>query len=276
MMPSGAAIPPECYRGGSGPPLVLLHGLGGSWRAFRAVLPALTARHRVLALTLPGHLGGASATSLGSLSVEALADWIEAWLDEEKIGAAHIAGVSLGGALALELGRRGRASSVVAMAPLGLLEPVEVKALVRRLSTQHAAATRLGRVARGLTAFGWGRKLLFGEVLQRPLDLPPAEARDWFDAFGGCKAFGAIIAALAARPPPALPEDLGCPVCIAWPEGDRMTPAQPYADRFARALPRAAHVRISGAGHIPIPDAPSEVARIILEHASAQASAAVA
>ena len=47
------------HRGGAGPPLVLLHGFSDTWRTWELVLPALERRHDVLALTLPGHAGGA-------------------------------------------------------------------------------------------------------------------------------------------------------------------------------------------------------------------------
>src|SRR5258708_4796719 len=108
------------YRAGTGSPLVLLHGLGGTWRVWRAVLPALTARHDVLALTLPGHFGASPLPDSKLPTAAALTDWIEGSLDREGIASAHVAGSSLGGWLALELARRGRALGVVALAPIGL------------------------------------------------------------------------------------------------------------------------------------------------------------
>ena len=46
------------HRGGSGPPLVCLHGFMETWRTWELVLPALERRHDVLAPTLAGHAGG--------------------------------------------------------------------------------------------------------------------------------------------------------------------------------------------------------------------------
>ncbi len=46
------------YRGGAGPPLVLIHGFTDTWRTWELVLPALERRHDVLAVTLAGHAGG--------------------------------------------------------------------------------------------------------------------------------------------------------------------------------------------------------------------------
>src|ERR1700739_505342 len=49
----------DCYEGGEGPPLVLLHGLGGSWHVWLPLLPMLERKHGIFAPTLPGHPGGA-------------------------------------------------------------------------------------------------------------------------------------------------------------------------------------------------------------------------
>jgi pimeloyl-ACP methyl ester carboxylesterase len=51
--PSGASALTR-QRGGSGPPLVLVHGLGLSWRSWQPVLDALEDRHDVVAIDLPG------------------------------------------------------------------------------------------------------------------------------------------------------------------------------------------------------------------------------
>ena len=105
------------HRGGAGEPLVLLHGFSDTWRTWELVLPALERHHDVLALTLAGHAGGPPL--IGEITDAVLADAVERALDAHGIERAHIAGNSLGGYVALQLAARGRARSVVALAPAG-------------------------------------------------------------------------------------------------------------------------------------------------------------
>jgi pimeloyl-ACP methyl ester carboxylesterase len=246
------------FREGNGPPLVLLHGLGGTWRVWEPLLPALTARYEVLALTLPGHFGAQPWSS-----AENLAEVVARQLDEEGMAEAHLVGNSLGGSIVLELARRGRALSVIAFSPIGLIEPLEEIRLKRRLRNSHRLASRIRPLARRLARFRAGRKLLFADVVCDAGRLSPDEANQWFDAFVGCAAFHEIL----DLPVAPAPGGLECSVCIAWSSEDRMTPEKPFADRFARALPKAARARIVGAGHVPMPDAPERVLEVILEHA---------
>src|SRR5215210_4863003 len=94
---AGVTFTPS-HRGGSGPPLVLLHGFCDTWRTWELVLPALERRHDVLALTLPGHAGGPPLD--GEPDVAVVAGAVERAMDEVGFGLAHVAGNSLGGWLA--------------------------------------------------------------------------------------------------------------------------------------------------------------------------------
>jgi pimeloyl-ACP methyl ester carboxylesterase len=93
------------HRGGSGTPLVCLHGFLDTWRTWELVLPSLERHHDVLAPTLPGHAGGPPPPT-------EIADAVERAMDDAGLETAHIVGNSLGGYLALQLAARGRASSV--------------------------------------------------------------------------------------------------------------------------------------------------------------------
>src|SRR5262245_43055610 len=107
-------------RGGCGQPLVLIHGIGHTWRGWRPMLPPLEQRCDVLAVDLPG-CGRSEPFPAGIDSTpEALADAVEDEMARAGFDRAHIAGNSLGGWIALELARRGRADTVTAISPAGL------------------------------------------------------------------------------------------------------------------------------------------------------------
>src|ERR687889_511348 len=108
------------HRGGSGPPLVLIHGIGHTWRGWKPMLPLLERNFDVLAVDLPG-FGHSPPLPAGTAPPpEALADEVEGAMDAAGFERAHIAGNSLGGWIALELAGRGRADTVEAISPGGL------------------------------------------------------------------------------------------------------------------------------------------------------------
>ncbi len=86
---------------GDGPPLVLLHGTAFDSAAlsYGPSLPALAKRHRVLALDWPGY--GESEVPRSTLSMGDYVDLLDAFLDEHEVDRAHVAGFSMGGAVAL-------------------------------------------------------------------------------------------------------------------------------------------------------------------------------
>ncbi len=96
---------------------VCLHGFADTWRSWELVLPALERRHDVLAPTLAGHAGGPPIE--GEVDDTVLADAVERAMNDAGFETAHLVGNSLGGYVALQLAARGRAKSVVALAPAG-------------------------------------------------------------------------------------------------------------------------------------------------------------
>ena len=105
------------HRGGSGSPLVCLHGLTDTWRSWDLVLERLEQEHDVLAPTLAGHAGGPPLPA--PLTDTSLVEAVERAMDQAGFDTAHVVGNSLGGFVALQLAERGRARSVVALAPAG-------------------------------------------------------------------------------------------------------------------------------------------------------------
>ena len=110
-------------RRGQGPPVVLLHGLAASLYTWKDVLPALAAHHDVIALDLPGF--GRSPVPAAGLpgdmsGVVAGVTEVFAVLGLDR---PHVAGNSLGGAIALELAAAGRVASATALSPAGFCTP---------------------------------------------------------------------------------------------------------------------------------------------------------
>lgn len=260
---SGAAA--STGPGAAGEPLVLVHGLGGSRTIWEPVLPLLAGEREVLALDMPG-FGAEPPLPAG---VEATAANLAAALRDECLAAGleqpHVAGNSLGGWVALEMGRRGWAASVTALSPAGLWRaPLGERAMIGR-----TWARRL----RPLIALGLHAKPLRERAAAtftgHPERVPARAARElvlgWIDAEG----YEAANREMRRHvfDPSGYPEDV--PVTIAWGELDRLV-APPRPER------RPADARflvMPGVGHTPTWDDPELVARVLLE-GSAPAGAA--
>ncbi|WP_428342760.1 alpha/beta fold hydrolase [Mycobacterium sp.] len=85
---------------GAGEALLLIHGMAGSSATWRAVIPELAKRYRVVAPDLLGH--GESAKPRGDYSLGAFAAWLRDLLDELGIDRATVIGQSLGGGVAMQ------------------------------------------------------------------------------------------------------------------------------------------------------------------------------
>ena len=248
---------------GSGEPLLLIHGIGSTWRVWKPVLGRLEASHEVLAVDVPGFGHSAALPTGATPTIAAMADALEQALDAVGWQQPHVAGNSMGGWLALELGRRGRAASVVAISPAGMWTEKERVYSRNALRAQHAIATRIAPYADRITSTALGRTLVLGSVMSRPWRLEPEHAAETLRLFAGCPGWATTLEALTGD----MPRELGsieCPVRIAW--GTRDTLLLPrQADRFVREIPGAQLARLPGLGHVPMGDDPEAVSDSILE-----------
>jgi pimeloyl-ACP methyl ester carboxylesterase len=254
---------------GHGEPLLLIHGIGSTWRVWKPVLDRLEAQHEVLSVDVPG-FGHSPALPAGTTpTIAAMADALEQALDGVGWDRPHIAGNSMGGWLALELGRRGRAASVVAISPAGMWTGRERAYSRGSLRTQHAIATRIVPYADQITRTEVGRTLVLGSVMSRPWRLAPEDAAETLRLFAGCPGWQTTLDAMTDD----MPRELGsidCSVRIVW--GSRDTLLLPrQADRFVREIPNAELVRLPGLGHVPMGDDSEAVADSILQFTSRHA-----
>jgi len=164
------------YAGGAGTPLVLLHGVGGTWRVWRPVLPLLERWHAVFAPTLPGHCGADRLPAGVAPSIDALADGVAEQLDRAGIDRAHIVGNSLGGWIALELARRGRARSVVLFGPAGAWRSAaRMTAVATGLRLSFVLLARQAGRAEAIARRRRARRLLLATQVEHPDRVDPAE-----------------------------------------------------------------------------------------------------
>lgn len=254
------------HRAGDGPPLVLMHGIGMSWEAWQPVLSRLEAEREVIALDLPGF--GASptpppGTPPGSAS---LARLVIAFLDELGLSRPHVAGVSLGGLLAIELALRGRAASATALSPAGFHNRREGAFQRASLGATVRLARRIAPAAEGLTRQAWQRRLLMSQFYFHPNRVPAADAALALRALAGATWFEATARAITAAPFTG-PARVGVPMRIAWAEHDRLL-VRRQSLRALRALPDADLTLLHGCGHVPMYDDPEQVAEVLLHGSS--------
>lgn len=257
------------YRGGSGEPLVLIHGFTDTWATWKPVLPYLEAHHEVFAPTLAGHHGGEAVAPGRQVTDAVYADVLERQLDEVGFQRAHLVGNSLGGWLALVLAARGRALSAVGVCPAGGWKRGSWRDRVTSLYfRRNDLLMRTGHwwiplmAARpGLRRFAV-RELVAPSTARR---LTADQARVMFEGAAGCQVLHETFA-IGRRAP--LFGELGpidCPVRILYGTRDRLIHWPAQYERLRRMLPQAEYVPLEGLGHLAMWDDPEQVAARILE-----------
>jgi pimeloyl-ACP methyl ester carboxylesterase len=232
-----------------------------TWRTWELVLPALERQHEVLAPTLPGHAGGPAAEP-GFTHAEAV-DALERAMDDAGFERAHVVGNSLGGFLALQLAVRGRAKSVVALAPAGGWADGS-RVLADALTLQRAIHDAVQRVdADAIAATPEGRRRATRNLTERwehiPADLVAHQIRG-----AGSEPLAWMIDQGPAQDWSLDVERITCPVRIVWGTEDKLLPWPAAAERYREQLPHADWVVLDGVGHAPQLDVPLETAELIL------------
>jgi pimeloyl-ACP methyl ester carboxylesterase len=208
-----------------------------------------------------------------SHSIGDAADRVEEQLDELGVGSAHFAGNSMGGALALELAKRGRARSVVAISPGGGWRP-EDAAEGERIIKWFARNQKLARLslprAELIMRRPGTRRLVLRDVMVHGELVPPKEAVGLVRGSVNCTVVEDVFATI--RSGSALLTDLDkieCPVLVAWGDKDRILPLPRHGPRFRDEIPGVEFRVWKGVGHTPMWDDPGLVASTIGDFAAA-------
>ncbi|MEA2294022.1 MAG: hypothetical protein QOE86_1661 [Solirubrobacteraceae bacterium] len=248
-------------REGSGPPLLLVHGIGHSLACWRQVTPRLAASHEVYAIDLPGF--GESAPLAGTPTLAALAEACTAFMASHGHERFHAAGNSLGGGLSLHLALEGTALSACALSPVGFAEGAWERSVLQLtlLSSRVAAPA----IIRALPALGRSRTVLRAMHFSYAAHadrVPVPELRATYESLAAAPGFAATRRHAinwrcpAGRRPPV-------PVTVAWGDKDRLLLYGRQSARARERLPTATHVTLEDCGHLPTWDDPALVAATI-------------
>ena len=248
-------------RAGTGEPIILLHPLGAELVVWEPVVDRLAAEREVIALDMPGFGRSAPLAGGASPTPQALAAAVGRFLDGIGIVTAHVVGNSLGGWVALELAKAGRARSVAALCsagfwsrPLGPRRDSGTRALGRALLPALAALARTRR----------GRRALLRGTVGHPERVPAAAAARLVRAYLTAPGFEAANAAMRGAVFSGA-ERIAVNVTLAWGELDHRV-------RPPRATPSGWRTELlRGCGHIPTWDSPDQVASLVLRASAERA-----
>ncbi|RSU45400.1 alpha/beta fold hydrolase [Sphingomonas sp. S-NIH.Pt15_0812] len=247
---------------GTGRTLLMIHGLGGSWRSWSTVLAPLSAARKVIAIDLPGH--GATPAEPDSGTFDGLVGSVERYIAGAGLSGVDVVGSSMGARIVLELARRGHVGNVVALDPGGFWRGWE-RTLFR---TTIGASGRLLRAIRpGLPALSQNaasRTALLAQLSARPWALNGDIVATELEGLSRTPTFDALVHSLATGPEQIGPAAPGTGrVVIGWGRHDRLClPRQ--AARAQAAFPEAELYWFKNSGHFPMWDMPEETVAVIL------------
>ncbi len=252
---------------GSGEPVLLLHPFLLSQAVWEGVAQRLadTGRYEVFAPTMAGHNGGPRAGTW-FLSSAVLADHVERQMDELGWDTAHIVGNSLGGWVAFELERRGRARSVTGIAPAGgwtRWSPHKFEVIFKfilgipLLVLAWAFGPKVMRLP-------FSRPLATYAISGTPDAVTDADILSCIDDVAHCPAyFQLLVKATLLHGLRELAEN-AVPAHLVVCEKDRVIPAPKFSRHFVKHLPDHEVTELEGVGHVPMFEAPDRVANVIL------------
>ena len=247
---------------GNGPPLVLVHGLGGSATNWCELAPLLAPRNRLVIPDLPGHAGSEPLPAVSGL--QSFADCVVDVMEHEDAVPAPVVGHSLGGLVALRLALR-YADAVSALVLAGSAGLSIGRPWLRELITANTVLRpgRLaGRYRSRVSRSPILRRLIFGFVsVADPVGLTDSAVEGFLAGQVLHTDTASAWWALRRDDPRQELERLRCPVFVLWGTEDVQLPLDD-AFEYARRL-RAPLRTIAGCGHLLIGERPDACADAI-------------
>ncbi|MDO7841904.1 alpha/beta fold hydrolase [Sphingomonas immobilis] len=247
---------------GSGRKLLLIHGLGGSWRSWDTIVDRLNAERTVIAIDLPGH--GATPAEQDSGTFDGLVGSVERYLVDKGLDGIDVVGSSMGARIVLELARRGRVGNVVALDPGGFWRGWERTFFKTTIGLSGRLVRAIRPLLPKLSANAASRTALLAQLSARPWALDPKIVATELTTLSTTATFDALVGDLAGGPEQTGPAaDPALRIVIGWGRHDRLClPRQ--AARARAAFPSATLHWFEASGHFPMWDQPEETVAVIL------------
>jgi pimeloyl-ACP methyl ester carboxylesterase len=248
---------------GSGPPLLLLHGLGGTWAYWAPAMALLAGSARCIALDLPGF--GRSDAPLGGFTLDSAAAGLASAMDAIGAGPAVVCGHSLGGPLAVRLGLNHpeAASQLILVGPSGLKPAPAWQSRALALMPVYRLLRR--------APVPWEHWLLRVAPLRRaalrPLVDDPSTvslemARTIVDGGREARELQRAVTASFATGLAEEASAVAAPIAAIWGDRDRMVPPAD-AEVLLRAVPSATLHLLPACGHLPMVERPHAFAALL-------------
>jgi pimeloyl-ACP methyl ester carboxylesterase len=248
--------------------MLLLHPFMMSQNVWKGVAPLIaeTGRYEVYAPTMLGHNGGRRGPFF--LDSGSLAEDIERRMDALGWDTAHIVGNSLGGWVAFELERRGRARTLTGIAPAGgwaHFTPAKFEIVLKFLAGLPVwlVAKALGPRALKLP---YVRQLGYVPISASADRLSDEDWLDIIDDVTHCPAYYQLLVKSLLMPGLLELAEGSAPTHLVICEKDHVLPHPRFTRHFTAHLPDSTQItHLDGVGHIPMFEAPRRVADLIIE-----------
>ena len=195
-----------------------------------------------------------------------IVDAAERYLDECGLDRPHLVGNSMGGFVAIELARRGRAATVCGFSPGGFWKSGD--GFQQRAFGKIQRGIAIGRSTRPLLPVVYRsskmRRIILRDLAFHADRISAKRALEFIDDGIGCEVLADLCTAewLIDKLDP-----LPCPITVAWGEKERLLPAGVLDG--VDLIPQASVTVLPNVGHVPMVDDPALVAHTILSRTGA-------
>ncbi len=244
---------------GSGPPILFVHGLSGSWQNWLEQLLPFSRDHRVVAVDLPGF--GESEMPRDKISISGYGVFVDRFMEQIGMEAGAIVGNSMGGFVGAECAIKfpHRVERLVLVSAAGIsiermrFEPA-LKAMYLGESVAQWATARIVGRSREMAARPRGRRAIMWFVTPHAERLSPELVIEQAKG-AGKPGFLPALDALSDYPIRDRLDDVKCPTLVVWGKKDLLVPVKD-AYVFDKLIPDSRLIVYDDVGHVAMLEVP--------------------